>query len=181
MATIPISPSTDNYFIGAGYLTFTPTGGAARDLGNVVEAEFTPSQDKKEHKSKRVGSAKTDLTRYTNQSLQCRIVLDEITAKNLQLLMMSDDPTVASDGAETIRIMKESVLEGELAFTGTNDVGNQVDVSMPSISFGPTGSFSPIVSGDDDFQTIEITADVLSNNYTDGTSDFGTMTIRAQA
>lgn len=175
------SPSTTNYFIGAGYLTWTPTGGSPRDLGNVVEVEITPSVDKKEHKTKRIGSAKTDVTRYTNQAMQIRVVLDEITAENLQMMMMSDDPASNTDGSATIRLMKESVITGALAFTGTNDVGNQVDGAFPSVSFGPSGSFSPIVSGDDDFQSIEITGDLLAVVYTDSTSDFGTMTIRPQA
>jgi hypothetical protein len=51
---------------------------------------------------------------------------------------------------------------------------------MPSVSFGPSGSFSPIVSGDDEFQSIEMTGDLLSVTYTDGTADFGTMTVRPQ-
>jgi len=177
---VPISPDVDNYFIGAGYLTFTPDGGSPRDLGNVVEVELTPSVDKKEHKTKRVGSAKTDVTRFTNQTVQIRLVLDELTGKNMQLMMMSDDPNVNTDGSETIRIMKESVIAGSLAFTATNDVGNQIDILMPSVSFGPSGSFSPIVSGDDEFQTIEMTGDLLAVTYTDGTSDFGTMTVRPQ-
>lgn len=179
---IPISPDVDNYFIGAGYLTWTPEGGSPRDLGNVVEVELTPDAGtKKEHKTKRVGSAKTDVTTYTDQAVQIRIMLDEITGKNLQLLVMGDDPVENTDGTETVRIMKNSSVRGSLQFTATNDVGNQVDIYMPSVSFAPSGSFSPIVSGDDDYQSIELTGDLLATIYTDGTSDFGTMTIRPQA
>lgn len=174
--SIAVSPSTTNYFQGTGYLKWTPTGGTQRDLGNVVECEITPTVDKLEHKSKRTGSAKTDKTIYRNQAATIRVVLDEITAKNLALIMMDSSPTEASDGSETVRILKDSIIEGALTFTGTNDIGNQVDGDFPSVSFGPSGSFSPI-SGDD-FGQIEITGDLLSVTYSDGTADFGTITVR---
>ncbi|RWB85915.1 MAG: hypothetical protein EOQ52_20400 [Mesorhizobium sp.] len=173
------SPSTTNYFQGTGYALWTPTGGAQRDLGNIVECELTPSQDKLEHKKTRGGSKKTDFTQYNNQAVQIRLVLDEITAKNLALLLMSSDPTDNTDGSSTIRIMSESQISGALEFVGDNNVGNKVHGVFPSVSFGPTGSFSPI-SGDD-FGQIEITGDLLATDYTDGTSDFGQMTVTPQA
>lgn len=95
------SPSTDNYFQGTGYALWTPTGGVQRDLGNIVECELTPSQDKLEHKKTRGGSKKTDFTQYNNQAMQIRIVLDEITAENLQLLLMSSAPVASTDGTKT--------------------------------------------------------------------------------
>jgi hypothetical protein len=180
MPSIPISPDVDNLFQGTGYLKYTPTGGTQRDLGELVEVEITPTVDKLEYKSKRTGTAKTAKTIYRNQAATIRIVLSEVTDKTLSMLMMDKAPTEASDGSATVRILKDSVIEGALAFTATNDVGNQVDIDMPSVSFGPSGSFSPIASGDD-FGQLEITGDLLAINYTDGTSDFGTMTVRPQA
>jgi hypothetical protein len=168
-----VSPSTTNYFQGTGYCKWTPTGGVQRDLGNIVECELTPAVDKLEHKSTRSGSKKTDFTQYNNQAVTIRLVLDEITAENLGLLLMSD-VTENTDSKE-LRIMSKNVIAGALTFTGTNNVGNKVSGSFPSVSFGPTGSFSPI-SGDD-FGQIEVTGDLLATTYTDGTSDFGTMTI----
>lgn len=173
------SPSTDNYFQGTGYAMWTPAGGPPRDLGNIVECEITPSQDKLEHKKTRGGSKKTDFTQYNNQAVQIRIVLDEITAENLQLLLMSSTPTDNTDGSKTIRIMSESVISGALEFIGDNTQGNKVHGVFPSVSFGPTGSFSPIE--DADFGQIEITGDLLATTYTDGSSDFGTMTVTPQA
>ncbi|RWD05499.1 MAG: hypothetical protein EOS57_25660 [Mesorhizobium sp.] len=176
---MPASPSTDNYFQGTGYALWTPTGGVQRDLGNIVECELTPSQDKLEHRKTRGGSKKTDFTQYNNQAMQIRIVLDEITAENLQLLLMSSDPVTATDGTKTIRLMSESVISGALEFIGDNTQGNKVHGVFPSVSFGPTGSFSPIE--DADFGQIEITGDLLATTYTDGSSDFGTMTITEAA
>ena len=170
-----VSPSTTNYFQGTGYLKWTPSGGTERDLGNIVECEITPTVEKLEHKTRRTGTAKTDKTIYRNQAATIRIVLDEITAQNLALIMMDSSPVDNSDGTTTVRILKDSVIEGALTFTGTNDVGNTVDGDFPSVSFGPSGSFSPISS--DDFGQIEITGDLLSVTYSDGTADFGTMTV----
>lgn len=168
------SPSTTNYFQGTGKLLWTPTGGVQRDLGNIVECELTPSVDKLEHKKTRGGSKKTDFTQYNNQAVQIRIVLDEITAENLALMFMSDVEEI-TDGENQLKIMSESVITGALEFVGDNNVGNTVHGVFPSVSFGPTGSFSPI-SGDD-FGQIEITGDLLATEHTDGSSDFGTMTI----
>ncbi|TIU69482.1 MAG: hypothetical protein E5V66_14075 [Mesorhizobium sp.] len=172
------SPSTTNYFQGTGYALWTPTGGAQRDLGNIVECEQTPSQDKLEHKKTRGGAKRTDFTQYNNQAMQIRIVLDEITAENLGLLLMSD-VVENTDGSKTIRLMSKSVITGALEFIGDNDVGQKVHGVYPSVSFGPTGSFSPI-SGDD-FGQIEITGDLLAVTYTDGITDFGQMTLTPQA
>lgn len=173
------SPSTDNYFQGTGYCLWTPSGGAQRDLGNIVECEITPSQDKLEHKKTRGGSKKTDFTQYNNQAMQIRIVLDEITAENLQLIFMGSDPVENTDGSKTIRLMNQSVIAGALEFIGDNTQGQKVHGVFPSVSFGPTGSFSPIE--DADFGQIEITGDLLAITYTDGSSDFGTMTVTPQA
>ncbi|RWO83171.1 hypothetical protein [Mesorhizobium sp.] len=172
------SPSTTNYFQGTGKCLWTPTGGVQRDLGNIVECELTPSVDKLEHKKTRGGSKKTDFTQYNNQAVQFRIVLDEITAENLAMELMSD-VVENSDGTKTLRLMSVSTITGALEFVGDNNVGNTVHGVFPSVSFGPTGSFSPI-SGDD-FGQVEITGDLLAIEYTDGSSDFGTMTVTEAA
>ncbi|RWF44296.1 MAG: hypothetical protein EOS65_02660 [Mesorhizobium sp.] len=172
------SPSTTNYYQGTGKCLWTPTGGSQIDLGNIVECELTPSVDKLEHKKTRGGSKKTDFTQYNNQAVQIRIVLDEITAENLRLMFMSAVEEITT-GQNQINLMSESVITGALEFVGDNNVGNTVHGVFPSVSFGPTGSFSPI-SGDD-FGQIEITGDLLATEHTDGSSDFGTMTVTDQA
>lgn len=172
------SPSTTNYFQGTGYALWTPTGGVQRDLGNIVECEQTPSQNKLEHKKTRGGVKRVDFTQYNEQALQIRIVLDEITAENLGLVFMSD-VVENTDGSKTIRLMSKSVITGALEFIGDNLQGNKVHGVYPSVSFGPTGSFSPIE--DADFGQVEITGDLLAITYTDGITDFGQMTVTPQA
>lgn len=172
------SPSTTNYFQGTGYALWTPTGGVQRDLGNIVECEQTPSQNKLEHKKTRGGAKRVDFTQYNEQALQIRIVLDEITAENLGLVFMSD-VIENTDGSKTIRLMSKSVITGALEFIGDNLQGNKVHGVYPSVSFGPTGSFSPIE--DADFGQVEITGDLLAITYTDGITDFGRMTVTPQS
>jgi len=169
---MPASPNTLNYFIGKGIIKFTPTGGSIRDLGNAPEIELTPTIEKLDHFSSRAGVKKKDRTVVTEKGATIRIVLDEVTAENLSMQLMGEIAT-STDGTKSFRIMSESEITGQIDFTGTNDVGNQVDVQLPNVSFGPSGSFNLI---SDEWGQIEITGDVLATEYSDGTSDFGLIT-----
>lgn len=171
---MPASPSTDNYFIGKGVCYFTPDSGAERDLGNAPEVELTPAVEKLDHFSSRTGTRTKDRSIVIEKSVTLRIVLEEITAENLAMLLMDKNVVTTTSGTKTLRILKDSEITGSFRFQGTNDVGNQVDIDLPSVSFGPSGSFNPI---SDEWGQIEITAEVLVTEYTDGTSDFGTITV----
>lgn len=165
---MPASPNPLNYFIGKGTLSFTPSGGSPRDLGNAPEVEITPEIERLDHFSSRAGVRSKDRSVVLEKTLTCRIVLDEITAENLGMLLLGSEVT---DGS--FEIFAVSEITGSLTFTGTNDVGNKITVSMPSVSFGPSGSLSLI---SDEWGQIELTADVLLSETTDG-STFGTITV----
>jgi hypothetical protein len=167
---MPASPSTLNYFIGKGTLKFTPTGGAQRDLGNAPEVEITPEIERLDHFSARAGTRSKDRSVVLEKTLTCRIVLDEITAENVGMLLLSN-VVEHTDGTKEIDIFSLSEITGSLLFEGTNDVGNTCVVTMPSVSFGPSGSFSLI---SDEFGQVELTADVLLDTTTDG-STFGSI------
>ncbi|KEC73147.1 hypothetical protein RLPCCGM1_c1263 [Rhizobium leguminosarum bv. phaseoli CCGM1] len=169
---MPASPNPLNYFIGKGIIKFTPTGGVQRDLGNAPEIEITPTIEKLDHFSSRSGVKKKDRTVVTEKGATIRIVLDEVTAENLAMQLMGEVST-STDGTKSFRIMSVSEITGRIDFTGTNDVGNKVDIELPNVSFGPSGSFNPI---SDEWGQIEITGDILATEYTDGTSDFGLIT-----
>lgn len=162
------SPSTLNYFIGKGTISFTATGGSARDLGNAPEVELTPAIEKLDHFSSRSGVRSKDRTIVLEKTLTLRIVLDEITADNLALLLLGG--TV--DTTNTFTIYENSEITGSLVFTGTNDVGNQVTMTLPNVSFTPTGSLNLI---SDEWGQIELTADVLLDDSTVPT--FGTILV----
>lgn len=169
---MPNSPDVLNYFIGKGIAKFTPTGGAQRDLGNAPEIEITPTIEKLDHFSSRSGVRKKDRTVVIEKGATLRIVLDEVTAENLAMQLMGE-VTSASDGTKSFRILSISEITGAFDFTGTNDIGQKVHIVLPRVSFGPSGSFSPI---SDEWGQLEVTGEILATEYTDGTSDFGTVT-----
>ena len=70
---MPVSPSTDNYYVGKGKLSFKPTGAPTfRDLGNVTELETTPNLTTLEHFSSREGVEKKDKEVVTEKKLTVR-------------------------------------------------------------------------------------------------------------
>lgn len=163
------SPNPLNYFLGKGKITFTPTGGSPRDLGNAPDVELTPELERLDHFSSRSGVRSKDRSIILEKTLTLRIVLEEITAENLGLLLLSDVDTDTT-GAKVLDIFSLSEITGSIEFEGTNDVGNKVNLNLPNVSFGPSGSLNLI---SDEWGRIEITADVLVDN----TGSFGTATI----
>lgn len=163
---MPTSPSVLNYSVLKGIVSFTPTGGSIRDLGNAPEFELTPAIDKLDHFSSRAGVRSKDRSIVREKTLTARIVLDEITPENLQMALIGG--TVSGDSFD---IFAESEITGALSFVGTNDIGNQVSLSLPTVSFTPSGSLNLI---SDEWAQIEVTCEVLFDEATD---DFGTVTV----
>ena len=176
------SPATDNYTIGKAKLYFTqatPSVVAERALGNAPEVEFTPATETLDHFSSMAGVRSKDKSVVIEKSAELRMVLDEITAQNLQMLMVGGAVSAAaSDGGQSFAIFAESEITGSLRIEGTNDIGNKVDADFPQVSIKPTGSYSFI---SDEWAQMEMTADVLLQTHSDGTSDFGTITVTPQA
>jgi hypothetical protein len=92
---MPLSPSTDNYYVGKGKISFKPTGATTlRDIGNVTELETTPNLTTLEHFSSREGVKKKDKEVVTEKKLTVRMVMDEWTADNLAMALLGDVSTV---------------------------------------------------------------------------------------
>ncbi|NEI52716.1 hypothetical protein GR217_34420 [Rhizobium leguminosarum] len=162
---MPTSPNVLNYFIGKGIIKFTPSGGSQRDLGNAPEIEMTPATEKLDHFSSRTGVRTKDRSITLEKSLALRIVLDELTAENLALLLLGE-VTSNTAGNSEFEIFSESEIKGVIAFQGTNDIGNKVNVSLPSVSFGPSGSLNLI---SDEWGQVELTGEVLQSAGSFGT------------
>lgn len=166
------SPNPLLYFVGKGICSFKKTGAADfRDVGNVPEAEFTPTIEKLEHFSSRTGTKKKDRVVVQQQGGTIRWVMEEITAENLVLAVMGGEPEVDTAGDKVISILSVGQITGQWKFIGTNDVGQQIDVLLNNISVVPEAGVNLI---SDEWGRIEITADVLA----DDVGLFGTMTIR---
>lgn len=166
-----VSPNVLLYSVLKGTVSFTPTAGSPRDLGNAPEFELTPTVDKLDHFSSRAGTRKKDRSVVREQTLTARIVLDEWTADNLKIALMGGDLTTGTDGTKSFGIFAVSEITGALTFTGTNDVGSKVSLDLPSVSFTPSGSLNLI---SDEWGQMEISAEVL---FDEEAGDFGTCTV----
>jgi hypothetical protein len=151
---MPVSPSINNYYIGKGTLQWTPEGGVLRELGNVPEFELTPDIEKLAHFSSQAGIRQKDREVIISQSVSVRMVLEEWTIDNLQLALMGGAITT-----DTFDIFAVSELRGQINFTGTNDIGPQIDIVLPLVSFTPSGSINPL---SDEWAGLELSGEVLS-------------------
>lgn len=169
MAVPDVSPSTNNYSVLKGTVTFDrDPGGSPRDLGNCPSFKLTPTVTKLAHFSSRSGTKKKDKEIVTEQSVTLELTLDEITDENLALALMG------TNTAGVFGLLQETLVQGTISFTGTNDEGNLVSWTG-EVSITPSGSIDLI---SDDWAVITISCEVLADP---STGTFGTMTVAAQA
>jgi hypothetical protein len=169
---MPTSPNVNNYHIGKGIVTFTPTGSSTPiDLGNAPSFIYTPKVTKLEHFSSREGVKTKDFTAITEVGATIKVHLDEITAQNLAPFTLGVVGT-DTDGNTTIAGLTKTEFTGQINVTGTNDIGQQVDFDA-AISFVPAGDFS-FITDQDKFTVIELDAEVQKG--ADGS--FGMWTVR---
>jgi hypothetical protein len=69
----------------------------------------------------------------------------------------------------TLDIGMKSQIIGELVFTGTNDIGPKVVITLPLVQFGPSAAIGFI---QDEWGQLELTGDVLADPTT---GSFGTL------
>lgn len=169
MAVPTASPSTNNYSVLKGIVTFDrDTLGSPRDLGNCPSFKLTPTVTKLAHFTSRQGTKKKDKEIVTEQSVTLEMQLDEITDENLALALMGNNV------AGVFGLLSETLIEGTISFTGTNDEGNLVSWEG-EVSITPSGSIDLI---SDDWAVITVSCEVLADA---STGEFGTMSVEAQA
>src|SRR5262245_17439669 len=115
------SPDVGNLAVGKGFILFKPTDQASFfHVGNVPTFTFTPKVVVLDHYSAMLGTRIKDLTIVTEKSGEVKMDLEELTARNLGLLMMGD---VGVDGStppkQQVQIFSRSSLVGELKFYAT--------------------------------------------------------------
>lgn len=157
---MPTSPNTENYQIGKGVVTFDKDSlGSFRDVGNVSEFEWTPAIEKLDHFSSREGVKKKDKSVAVETGATLRMVMDEITARNLQMMALGNVGQ-STDGQSTIKSMELASIEGTIKFVGANDVGMKVDF-IGKVSFTPSGSFNLI---SDEWNVLEVTGEMVDDD-----------------
>lgn len=171
MAPTLASPNVDNYYVGKGIVKIKlPTDMAAVDVGNVPEFEFTANIERLDHFSSRAGIRSKDKSIVLEKGGTLRIVLEEWTARNMQLALLGAR-NETNPAAVTIDILSENAIVCQVEFEGTNDVGPKWDFVFPRVEFVPSSELNLIQ--EDDWGQIEIEGEVL---YDEDTQSFGTAT-----
>ena len=161
------APNVNNYSIPRGTVQFTPTGGSVTVLGNCPQFRYTADVTKLDHFSSQEGIRIKDRSVVTQLGATIAMVLDEINEFNLSLFLLAETGTSSLGG------LTNTDLTGLLEFTGTNDIGSQVNFSG-QVSFLPGGDMDFIV--ENDWQTIPLNAEVLVS-----AGAYGEWTIEDQA
>lgn len=165
MATDPLQ-----YYIGKGVVSFTPAGGTKRDLGNVPTLEFSPTLEKLEHKSSRLGVSTTDRVIILSKGGTIRIIMEEWNIDNLALALLG----TASAGS--IDIFATNSISGELEFVSANEVGPQITLTFYNVTFNPSGTLGFIT---DEWGQLELEGDVAAAPSGANAGKIGTMLVTA--
>jgi len=165
-----VSPDVKNLAVGKGFILFKPED--ADDfyhVGNVPTFTFTPKITTLDHFSSMEGTRLKDLSITLEKSGDVKMDMEELTARNLAMLVLGD-VTEDEDGNPVVSIFSRDSLTGRLQYYATNEVGPRWYVDLLSVTFNPSGDFSPI---GDTFAKLPVTGTVQA---VDGV--FGTMTLK---
>lgn len=170
------SPNVQNYAVLKGNLYFTQTGGGSRrHLGNCTAFNFEPAVDVLDHYSSMTGVKTKDFTATLQKSATVTFTLEEMTLKNFQLALfggaIAGDADTTNGGLQGFDILVNSSINGVLELEGSNDVGPQYLLTLPSVNLRPNSGIDFI--GDDDWANMELTGDVLAVG-----NSFGRMDLR---
>jgi hypothetical protein len=163
------APNISNYFVGKGVVMFKPDGETIYHfIGNVTEFEFSPTLDVLDHFSSMAGVKSKDKTVVLTKGGELRMVMEELTARNLSLFLLSTVDYTDVDHP-TIEIFSSNLLSGAVKYIGTNEIGPRWTYEFARVDFVPSGKFNPI---SDEWGNLEVTGQLAE---ADGT--FGTATI----
>lgn len=152
------SPNILNYTVGKGRVQVRLSGETNfRDIGNCPEFEFTPEIEKLEHFSAQSGVKTKDRTVILSKKGTLRVVMEEITAENMQIALLSTAITTQTGGDQELSIFTSAQVTAEVKFIGTNDVGSKWEYYFPAVDFIPSSAI-PLIS--DDWLKVELTGDV---------------------
>jgi hypothetical protein len=105
---MPQIHDTDNYTVPGGIkLFFTPTGGAERDLGNMVDVSIGRETENLEHFTNRPGTRVKDKVIALSESITIDFSLDEPVISNFILFFKGD--SAATQGAGTAAVVDQKV------------------------------------------------------------------------
>jgi len=161
-------PNPDNYYSGKGIMYFKREGETEfRDLGNCPMFDMTPAVQRLEHYSARNGIRVKDQSLVSSRQLTCRITMDEVTADNLALALMTTPVAAGSPSTDhydySMDIMVDDEVRGAVRFVGKNAVGAPIQVDLPVVTFAPGQAITLI---QEQYGNLEITGEVSADPTT---------------
>lgn len=168
-----LSPNVDEYAIAKGIVTMQPDmTGVWFDVGNVPEFEFTPEIEELAHFSSRTGVRSRDKTVILEKGGDLRIVLEEWTAFNMAIILLSDvTPVTGPPAGDALDILSKSAFTAAVRFQGKNDVGPRWNFQFNRVDFIPSGSLNLI---SEEWAGIEVTGKLAATDIGAGVMSFGT-------
>jgi hypothetical protein len=149
------SPSTSNYYLGKGVVSFRPTADSVfRDLGDVQEMTITLTVERLDHFSQRSGVRNKDKSVILEKGGTVSLRAHEWSEENLKLALLGDEN---SDG--DIEIFAVNAIEGELKFVSGNEIGPTFTLVLDNVSFVPGEGLSFV---GDDWGDINLSGEILS-------------------
>src|SRR4051812_46867436 len=141
------SPDTGNLLIGKGICIFQRDDESAfYHIGNVPAINITPKVTNLDHFDSQTGTKTKDLTIVIEKTMEIKMDMEEVTAKNLALLMLGTIDNT-NPNAPIVNLFARASITGHLMFFAANDVGPRWYLDLPSVTFNPSGDFSPITDG----------------------------------
>jgi hypothetical protein len=134
------SPNPDNYVIGKGrfwmkFLDGTPDPDWVR-VGNVTKAEWTPDLKTLDHFDQQDGEKSIDKSVVQSKSAKLDIVMEEWTARNLRIMLMSN-PVITGNNAR-LELFEANVIPAAVKFEASNAVGPQWSFEFHRVEFLPS-------------------------------------------
>lgn len=160
-----MTSSPDNLHIGKGIVSFKKDGDAEyRDLGNVTAFTTSPVVEELEHYSSREGVRSLDKTVILSKKVTVKMTLEEYMLENLQLALNGGELQTDDDGRSYFLIQGSNAVTGALRLMPTNEVGPQLQIDFPSVSF-KGGTEVPFIGEDWSSVELEGTAQISGGEF----------------
>lgn len=161
------SPDVRNLVVGSGSLYHLPEGGSSwLHLGNVPQFEFKMKTRTLDHHAPVNGIKVRDYSWTVELEAEVEIIMEEMTAQNLQLLMLGDKT------GTTVNISAKPAPTIQLLYIAANEVGPRWQIQLYAVIFNGDNSYDPITSRKNDFSKISVKGSALAVG-----GNFGTMTL----
>jgi hypothetical protein len=161
------SPSVGNLRVGRGYCLIELEGESFfQDAGNCTLFEMTVKPTVLPHYSSRVGVRKKDYVATTELDATLAMTLEEITPRNLGLLLLGKWRESPSFPNIVIDMFQTPQLLGSVQFVDTSAVGPQWGILFPLVLFTPQKALGLIAQGSGTWSTVDLQVDVLFDSTT---------------